>query len=117
MPEEHPLDLNEFKRLLEARLAEIEMLTASTKDARAPVELDQQSVGRLSRMDAMQGQAMALATDERRKAERLRIRAALARIDSGDYGYCAKCGDDIPPKRLKLDPATPLCIDCVSPSG
>ncbi|MDF1750565.1 MAG: TraR/DksA family transcriptional regulator [Alphaproteobacteria bacterium] len=117
MSDDTPLDLDHFRALLDSRLAEIDALTQSSKDSRAPVTLDQQSVGRLSRMDAMQGQAMALATDERRKTERLRIRAALARIDSGDYGYCLKCGDEIPVKRLQLDPATPVCVDCVSGPG
>jgi DnaK suppressor protein len=114
MSDEPALDLEHFRAVLNSRIEEIEALAQSSKESRAPVTLDQQSVGRLSRMDAMQGQAMALATEERRETERLRIRAALARIDSGDYGYCLKCDDTIPLKRLKLDPATPVCVDCVS---
>ncbi|HAJ22057.1 MAG TPA: molecular chaperone DnaK [Rhodospirillaceae bacterium] len=117
MSDQSPLDLDHFRALLTNRLAEIEALAQSSKESRAPVTLDQQSVGRLSRMDAMQGQAMALATEQRRTTERHRIRAALARIDSGDYGYCLKCGDEIPAKRLQLDPATPVCVDCVSGPG
>ncbi|MEQ8442120.1 MAG: TraR/DksA family transcriptional regulator [Alphaproteobacteria bacterium] len=108
------LDLSAFRQKLEARLDELSALDAVTKDARAPVTLDQQSVGRLSRMDAMQGQAMALATEQRRKAEAVRIRDALQRIEDGDYGYCTICDEDIPLKRLELDPATPVCVDCVS---
>lgn len=117
MSEERSLDLAHFRRVLEDRLAELDALDASTKDARAPVTLDQQSVGRLSRMDAMQGQAMALATEQRRKAERQRIAAALARIDSGDYGYCTVCDEEIPVRRLDLDPATPTCVDCAGGGG
>ncbi|MAO91537.1 MULTISPECIES: TraR/DksA family transcriptional regulator [unclassified Hwanghaeella] len=117
MSDQSSLDLDFFRTLLNDRLAEIEALAHSSKESRAPVTLDQQSVGRLSRMDAMQGQAMALATEQRRNTERQRIRAALARIDSGDYGYCLKCDDEIPEKRLRLDPATPVCVDCVSGPG
>lgn len=113
MSEQSPVDTAKFKRLLEARLSELAALDAATKESRAPVTLDQQSVGRLSRMDALQGQAMALATEQRRKAEEARIKAALARIDSGDYGYCVSCDEEIPEKRLELDPATPTCVDCV----
>lgn len=61
---------------------------AVAEDMRAPVTLDQESVGRLSRIDAMQVQAMALAAQRQRQAERSRIDAALMRIDSGDYGWC-----------------------------
>lgn len=111
------LDLERFRALLTDRLAELEALDASTKEARAPVELDQQSVGRLSRMDAMQGQAMALETERRRKAETGRIKAALGRIDSGDYGHCSVCDEDIPERRLLLDPAIQTCVDCAGGRG
>ena len=99
-----------------ARLArELESLaeeSTAAKDARAPVALDPQSVGRLSRMDALQSQAMAVETDRRRKVELQQIEAALGRIEDGDYGTCAGCGEAIARKRLALNPTTPVCIDC-----
>ena len=103
-----------LKARLEARRAELKEAERSSADARAPVELDQQSVGRLSRMDAMQVQAMARAQSRRRAAERRRIDAALERWEEGEFGYCVECGEEIAEKRLELDPATPLCIDCAS---
>ena len=78
----------------------------------APVTLDQQSVGRLSRMDAMQMQAMAQETARRRRRELARIDAALALVEDGEFGWCAKCGEAIPEARLEIDPATPFCVDC-----
>lgn len=81
---------------------------------RAPVTLDQDSVGRLSRMDAMQVQAMALAAQRRRQAERERIAAALRRLDEGEFGFCAACGEPIAEGRLQHDPGAALCIDCAS---
>ena len=99
------------KRLTEKR-QEFLAIVESSKDSRKPVELDQSRVGRLSRMDALQDQAMALETERRREIEIRRIDAALARVESGDYGYCLTCGEDIEPKRFELDPATPVCIDC-----
>lgn len=89
-------------------------LSKTSRDARAPVELDQQSVGRLSRMDAIQQQSMDLAREERRVLRRNIIHAALARIADDAYGYCLVCGDDIPYKRLQADPAVTRCIDCIS---
>jgi DnaK suppressor protein len=77
------------------------------------VELDQQAVGRLSRMDALQNQAMAEAQSRRRQAERQRILAALERLDQDEYGFCLECGEDIAPDRLALDPAIALCADCM----
>ena len=41
-----------------------------------------------------------------------RIEAALGRIDSGDYGFCAKCGGEIGEERLDVLPYTPFCRNC-----
>ncbi|MGS4884018.1 TraR/DksA family transcriptional regulator [Roseibium sp. MB-4] len=92
--------------------AELESFSEISEDARATVMLDQQAVGRLSRMDALQGQAMAQASERQRRADIQRIEAALKRLDEGEYGYCAQCGEDITTKRLEVDPAAAFCIRC-----
>jgi DnaK suppressor protein len=106
------LDLDRYRaKLLAARQALVEEDRLAEAD-RAPVTLDQESVGRLSRIDAMQGQAMALAQARRRRSERAAIDAALRRIDEGEFGYCLKCGDEIAPARLEHNPAATTCITC-----
>jgi len=107
-----PNRLAKARALLLARRRELEALSGATKDDRAPVELDQSKVGRLSRMDALQGQAMAQASEDRRAAEIARIAAALKRVDTGEYGSCVTCGDAIAEKRLAIDPAAAVCIAC-----
>ncbi len=102
------------KDMLLTRKAELEKIMKSSAENEKPVELDQTRVGRLSRMDALQNQALAQETVRRRKNELSRIEAALARVDSGDFGYCVNCDEEISEKRLSLDPSTPLCIDCAS---
>ena len=102
-------------RLLDQRGA----LTAGSKnaaDSRTPVQLDQTSVDRLSRMDAMQQQAMALATEARRVEAVRRIDQALVRLDAGTYGTCVTCGKEIAPMRLALDPAVATCLECAAGS-
>lgn len=101
------------KASLHARLKALDAEDAAGQDAQKTVELDQQAVGRLSRMDALQNQAMAQAQARRRVAERQRIIAALARLDAGDYGYCTDCGEDIAPARLAADPSIALCVACM----
>jgi DnaK suppressor protein len=78
------------------------------------IEEDRISVGRLSRIDAMQMQAMALAAQRRRAAERQRIDAALKRLDEGEFGYCLTCGEEIAGARLEHDPSVANCIQCAS---
>ncbi|PKP66481.1 MAG: molecular chaperone DnaK [Alphaproteobacteria bacterium HGW-Alphaproteobacteria-7] len=106
------LDLVRLREKLLARREELLAEDAMSAEGRAPVTLDQDSVGRLSRIDAMQIQAMALAQARRRKAERGGIDEALRRMDEDEYGYCLKCGDDIAPARLEHSPAVTTCIEC-----
>lgn len=87
-------------------------MSQSSSDARKPVELDQQSIGRLSRQDALQQQAMAKAQEARRAAELGKIKAALQRIDDGDFGWCAECGEEIAQKRLEIDLTATHCAAC-----
>ena len=100
-------------KLLKLR-AELQELAAMGDESAAVVELDQTKVGRLSRMDAMQAQAMAQASEQRREQTLRQIDAALKRIDDDEYGYCLQCGESINPKRLEFDPTALLCIDCAS---
>ena len=101
------------KKLLKLR-AELQAIAEAGDESAAIVELDQTKVGRLSRMDALQAQAMAKASGERRKQMLQQIDAALLRIDNDEYGYCKECGESINPKRLEVDPTAVLCIDCAS---
>ena len=96
------------------RRAELDEEDRMSLADRAPVALDQDSVGRLSRIDAMQIQAMALAAGRRRTAERRRIDAALKRIEDGEFGHCLTCGEAINPARLENDPSVSQCLTCAS---
>jgi len=101
-----------IRKKLTALYDETLALSEAAKENRKPVTLDQQSVGRLSRMDSLQVQAMDKAQDAARQKKLLKIKAALKRLDAGDYGYCVSCDEPIGEKRLDLDPSVPLCISC-----
>ena len=111
------IDPATFRDPLLQRLAELDELDRITAAERDPIALDQESVGRLSRMDAMQVQAMALAQERRRQVERAAITAALQRLDEGEFGYCIVCGDDIAEARLRKNPTAVKCLDCASKNG
>ena len=100
----------EIRKTLLAKKQEVTDLLNSNAEDAAPVELDQSQQGRLSRMDAIQQQAMAAETQRRRQRDVHLLDAALKRLDEGEYGYCANCGEAIGTERLALDPATPFCI-------
>ena len=105
-------DQKAIRERLQALRADLAALSAGSAEARRPVTLDQQSVGRLSRMDALQQQALSQATEGKRQAEIRRIDGALARLSAGDYGFCVRCDEPIAEARLALDPAVAVCIHC-----
>ncbi|VAX21929.1 RNA polymerase-binding transcription factor DksA [hydrothermal vent metagenome] len=105
-----------LKTKLLDRRDELKSIIESEKESTRPVVLDQQRVGRLSRMDALQSQAMSMETKRRRQIELTRIDAAVKRIDNGDYGYCVKCEEEISAKRLEIDPTAPFCFGCANKS-
>ncbi len=107
-------DIAHFRaRLLQMR-EELAALNDTRDASSATVVLDQSSVGRLSRMDALQQQAMAQNTRERTELTQRRIDAALRRCDDGSYGYCTACDEPIDPRRLEFDPTATLCITCAA---
>lgn len=106
--------LAHYRQLLLSRRDELRRREAEGSEATATVELDQQSVGRLSRMDALQAQQMAHETVRRRRRELMRIEAALQRMDAGEYGCCVACGEDMDPRRLDVDPSHTHCVACAS---
>ena len=98
-------------RLL-ALAAELRAALAGSQDQAATVDLDQSAVGRLSRVDALQHQAMALEQARRTELRLAQVVNALARVDDGRYGTCLRCGDDIAEARLNARPETPFCREC-----
>ena len=96
---------------------QLQLLQEESAEGGKPVELDQAKVGRLSRMDALQGQQMALEAGRRRQQQLLNIESALRRLDAGDYGFCLSCDEEIDPRRLAVDPASTHCISCAQKLG
>lgn len=106
------VDREKLEKRLRLRRRELEKTREAQAGDAAPRELDQSRVGRLSRMDAMQQQAMGRAAARLAEAELQRIHAALNRMASGEYGCCIFCDEPIAPKRLQFDPSLLTCIDC-----
>lgn len=115
-PELNQQQIDELHDQLEDKRRELESQLANADDATKPVALDQQSVGRVSRIDAIQQQQMALANRQQATQLAKRIELALQRIDSGEYGFCLQCTEPIAFARLQAQPFAGLCLDCQSAS-
>ena len=103
-----------FKKQLLALQKSLQQDSLNGESATQIVELDQSSVGRLSRMDAMQGQAMAQENERRRVKKLELIDVALKKIADDDYGICIDCDEEIAIKRLEFDPTSMRCIECAN---
>ena len=106
-------ELKIIKKVITDRLKILTFEGGLNKDASDTVELDQQSIGRLSRMDALQRQAMAKAMSVRKQNEKRLLEETLYRINQGDYGICIDCSEAIELRRLKLKPSVLKCLDCM----
>lgn len=110
-----PTDADLRDRYTPRLTAEAHALHAASEgssETRKPVELDQQMVGRLSRMDALQGQALAQGLEARRAGRLRAIAAAFARMDEGAFGFCEDCGEFIGTGRLDADACVVRCVSC-----
>ena len=109
------LDLPRFEALLEQRIADLLQLLDGTETRSQSVELDQSKVGRLSRMDALQQQAMADAVRGRATREHSRLLAAIRRCRDGDTVIALSVVSPSPSGDLSST-THPLCIGCASAS-
>ncbi len=106
-------EIEQFRQQLLNLRSALQEMEEAYKATGETVELDQTRVGRLSRMDAMQAQQMALESSRRRQHQLLKIEGALSRIESDEYGYCFVCGEQIVAQRLAADPTSTRCMACV----
>lgn len=106
------IDTEAFRQRLHDELHQIAETLEQGKSAASIVELDQSSIGRVSRIDALQQQAMAQSMQDRLHTRQRQIDAALTRMDNGRFGLCCACETDLEPDRLNADPATVCCMDC-----
>lgn len=105
------MELEKYKKLLIERREKFEEMLDGLKSSSKPVDL-QEPIGRLSRMDAIQQQQMALNSRKKAELSLKQIEQALKRIDKGDYGICLSCEEEIPHNRLSAVPESPFCTQC-----
>ncbi len=103
------------KAELAEKLAEQILLTEKKilgyEEASAPVSPDD-SIGRVSRMDAINNKAVVEAALRTARTKLARLRNMEAQIDDPKLGLCRRCGRSIPVARILLMPESPFCVRC-----
>lgn len=115
-------ELQHYQQLLKILSELLNEEIADLQRSAAPVTLDQQAVGRVSRGDALQQQNMALANLEQCQQRLQQVVHAQQKFNDSEYdsenssefeyGYCEDCDDLISPARLEARPDSRYCIQC-----
>jgi DnaK suppressor protein len=107
-----PEALDMIRDELHRSLSKLERSMKANGAAARPRDLEQDTVGRLSRVEALQSQGLTKTLAAREQAQLEQIVAALRRLEEGTYGACNGCGAPIPMERLMIYPETLACSAC-----
>lgn len=102
---------DEIKRIIDDQIESVTEEIEELKELTKPVKLDA-SVGRLSRMDAINNKAINDKQLREKKSTLQKLERAQERYDEDKLGTCLKCGNEIPFGRLKFMPYTTRCVSC-----
>ena len=105
-------DLTQLRTMLINERQELENTSQTSDESRRPIALDQQRLGRLSRMDAIQQQEMTRAGRSTLELKRRQVEASLDGHTKGVYGQCRSCEEPIGYPRLRARPEAPFCLSC-----
>ena len=100
-----------YRKKLQKSLEDIQEYLGKTEESAEAVSPDK-SLGRLSRMEAMQDQQLILEARRRKKMQKVAVLSALQRIENGQFGTGVFCGKPIASERLEVAPESSTCVSC-----
>ena len=101
----------ELKEIIDSQIHSTKEEIEELKELTKPITLDN-SIGRLSRMDAINNKAINEKALRDKKRTLQKLERATERSEKGELGTCLRCGDEIPFGRLKIMPWTTRCVKC-----
>jgi DnaK suppressor protein len=105
------MDIEEIREKIRAEIVKTESVIVDYEELTKPISPDD-SIGRLTRMDAIQNKSVAEAALRQSRDKLNKLRYALSHLDDPEFGKCAKCGNKIPVGRILLRPESPYCVHC-----
>lgn len=103
----------ELKRKMKKMITSLQNEIIELEELTKPIS-PENSLGRITRMDAINNKSVAEASLRNRKRKLSKIRIALAKIDKDGFGICSRCKKNINPQRLILMPESERCVNCAS---
>lgn len=109
----HPDEKDKIKMMIEQKIIKAEKKIVDYKEMSQPVK-PENSIGRVSRMDAINNKSVVEAALRRAEANLAALKNALDNIDDEHFGRCKKCKCPIPAGRIVLQPESPYCVNCAN---
>jgi DnaK suppressor protein len=103
----------ELKKKIKSQLKSNELELIEIEKMSQPVT-PENSLGRISRMDAINNKGVMDAAKMQKKNKISKLKIALSKIDQSDFGICIQCKNEIQEARLMFMPESSLCIRCAS---
>jgi DnaK suppressor protein len=103
---------NDMENLKEVLLAKREELNSRIEQLRKEILMDQEPEDEAGIAVRNSSAGMAIANIERELHTLAEIEQSLRRMETGEYGVCGVCGEDIPMARLNAIPWTRRCVNC-----
>lgn len=100
-----------LKEKIHEEIVKIEAAIVPLLDATKPIS-PENSLGRISRMDAINNKGVAEAALRSAKTKLSKLQIALTKIDNTDFGKCSMCKNPIRPARLMYLPESTKCVRC-----
>lgn len=101
----------EIKARIESEISKTELQIQEYKELTLPVA-PENSIGRISRMDAINNKSVTEAALRKAKEKLEKLKFALSKVDLDDFGVCIKCKQTIPLGRILIMPQSRTCVKC-----
>ena len=101
-----------IKSIILEQIANLESIIPQLQAGAKPVEPDV-SLGRITRMEAINEKSVKEANLNKSKRRLVLLQKTLLKLDDDNFGICARCGEEIPFKRLAIMPESIVCMDCL----
>lgn len=105
------MNKQKLKQIIHSEIKDTEMILDEFKEITKPVAPDD-SIGRVSRMDAINNKSTAEFSERQAKNKLNDLRTQLNRLETDDFGKCQNCGDEIPLERIIFMPESLFCVNC-----
>jgi DnaK suppressor protein len=104
-------ELNKLEKEVREMISKLTAEIADLEESTAPIG-PENSIGRISRMDAINNKSVIEASMRHRKRKLSKLKISLSKIHRPGFGTCARCNNLINPKRLMLMPQSDKCVKC-----